>query len=130
MPYDELISTDNISVAVPTKTNENFRRARFLNGAAKSADFTAWADDGTGSPKDIYFVTTAAATIAATLPSAASTDAAAGRICTFIKVDSGAGSIRVTADSPQTVDGASFVTVSTQYDSVTVVSNGAEWFTI
>jgi hypothetical protein len=49
---------------------------------------------------------------------------------TVVKVDSGAGTVRVTGDGSETVDGAAYAALSSQYDSVTVVSNGTEWFTI
>lgn len=130
MTYNELQSTDDLSVSVPNKINGNFRRARFLNGASHTADFTVFDDDTTGSLKDIYYVSTGASTIIATLPDCTVGDASNGRIVTFVKTDSGAGSVRITADGSQTVNGASFVSLSTQYESKTVASDGTEWFEI
>lgn len=131
MTYNELESTDDLSATVPSKINGNFRRARFLNVATKSADFTIFDDDTTGNLKDIYFVTTGTSTIVATLPAASDTDPGNGRVVTVVKVDSGSGTVRVTGDGSDTVDGAAYQAATSQYDSVTVISDGtSEWFTI
>jgi len=132
MTYQELQSTDDISYTVPTKINENFRKRSFLNRAAKSADFTVWADDTDGSPLDMYLVTTAAATIVATLPSHASGDASLGRTVTVMKADAGAGTVRITPDGSETINGtASYVALSSQFDYRVLVYDGsAGWVVI
>ena len=131
MSYQELDLTDDLSLTVPTKINENFRKRSFLNTASKSADFTAWADDATGSPRDIYFVTTGASTITATLPSVASADAAAGRTVTIVKVDAGAGSVTIDADGSETINGSATVSLASQYDFRTLIGDGATgWIVI
>lgn len=131
MTYNPLESTDDLSVSVPNKINANFRRARFLNTSSKSADFTIFDDDTTGNLKDIYFVTTGSSTIVATLPPATDTDPGNGRVVTVVKIDSGAGTVRVTGSGSDTVNGATYQAASSQYDSVTVISDGtSEWFTI
>lgn len=130
MTYSELQGTDDISFTLPTNVNENFRKRAFLNAAAKSADFTVWDDDAAGSPKDIYLVTTASATITATLPAVGSDDASAGRVCTIMKVDAGAGSVTIDANSSETINGATTVSLSSQYAYRTLISNGTEWFVI
>jgi hypothetical protein len=130
MTYQPLVQTDDLSETVPTKINENFRKRAFLNAAAKSADFTVWADDGSGEPRDIYLVTTGASTITATLPTVASGDASLGRVCTVMKVDSGAGSVTIDGNGSQTINGSATVSLASQYDYRTLVSNGTEWFVI
>jgi len=131
MTYQELQLTDDLSYTVPTKINENFRKRSFLNVAAQSADFTIWADDTAGSPRDLYAVTTAAATIVATLPSHASGDASLGRTVTVMKVDAGAGTVRITPDGSETINGtASFVALSSQFDYRTLVYDGASGWVI
>ena len=134
MTYQELISTDDISVTVPDKINENFRRRAFLNDAAMSASFTVWADDvvGSGEPFDLYLVTTAAATIVATLPDCTVTtgDAYKGRVVTVMKVDAGAGAVTLDGHGAQTINGATTVSLSSQYNYRTLFSNGVEWFVI
>lgn len=130
MTYSELLSTDDLSESVPTKINENFRKRAFLNAAALSASFTVWADDSAGDPTDIYLVTTASSTIVATLPAAASTDAAGGRVVTIMKADSGAGSVTIDGDGSETINGATTVSLASQYNYRTIVSNGTTWFVI
>jgi hypothetical protein len=130
MTYSELVSTDDLSESVPTKINENFRKRSFLNAAAMSASFTVWADDSAGDPTDIYLVTTASSTIVATLPAAASADAAAGRVVTIMKVDSGGGSVTIDGDGSETINGATTVSLASQYHYRTIVSNGTTWFVI
>jgi hypothetical protein len=129
--YQELDFVDDLSYTVPTKINENFRKRSFLNQAAKSADFTVWADDSAGSPKDMYGVTTGASTIVATLPSVASGDAADGRTVTVMKMDAGAGTVRITPDGSETINGtASFVALSSQYDYRTLVYDGGSGWVV
>ena len=131
MTYQELQSTDDISYTVPTKINENFRKRSFLNRAAKSADFTVWADDTDGSPFDMYLVTTGSSTITATLPTHASGDANDGRTVTIMKADSGSGSVTIDADGSETINGATTVSLSTQYHFRTLVYDGsAGWVVI
>lgn len=131
MTYQELVATDDLSYTVPTKINENFRSRAFLNVAAKSADFTVWTDDASGSPKDLYAVTTAASTITATLPTVASGDASLGRVVTIMKVDAGGGSVTIDADGSETINGSATVSLSSQYDYRTLVYDGSsEWIVI
>ena len=129
MTYNEIELTDNISTS-PDKINANFRKRAFLNVAAKSADFTVWTDDTAGSPKDVYFVTTAAATITVTLPTVASGDALNGRAVTIMKVDSGAGSVSIDADGVEEINGATTKSPLSQYDFAELVSDGTAWYVI
>lgn len=131
MTYQPLLSTDDLAETVPTKLNENARTERFLNVYAKSAAFVPWADDSSGSPKDIYLVTTSTSTFAATLPAANSTDAAAGRPVTIMKADAAVGTCNITPDGSDTINGsASAIALSTQYHYRTLVSNGTTWFVV
>lgn len=131
MTYQELDSADDLSYTVPTKLNETARKRSFLNGAAMSAGFTVWADDSAGSPKDIYFVTTAAATIVAALPTVASGDASLGRTVTIMKIDAGAGSVTIDPDSSETINGAATVSLASQYHYRTLMYDGATgWIVI
>ena len=129
MSYQELVSTDTISESVPNKINANFLAARHLNGAAKTSSFTAWSDDATGSPKDIYFVASAGGNVTVTLPDCTAGDAATGRVLTVFKTDS-ANDVILDGDGSQTINGATTVTMSSQYNYRTIVSNGTEWFVI
>lgn len=129
MTYQELVSTDDLSESVPTKLNQNFLYRNHLNGAAKTASFTAWADDATGSPKDIYFCASAGGNVTVTLPDATAGVAALGRVVTIFKVDA-ANDVILDADGSQTINGATTVTMSAQYNYRTIISNGTEWFVI
>lgn len=51
------------------------------------------------------------------------------RVLTF-KLISATNTVTIDADSPQTLDGTTGVTLATQYEYVTVVSDGADWFII
>tara|TARA_R100001530_G_scaffold128545_1_gene98339 strand:+ start:86 stop:481 length:396 start_codon:yes stop_codon:yes gene_type:complete len=129
MTYQELLLTDDLSYTVPTKINSNFLYRAMLNGAAKTASFTAWSDDAAGSPKDIYFCASAGGDVTVTLPDATAGDALLGRVVTIFKVDA-ANDVIIDGDGVQTINGAPTVTMSSQYDYHTIISNGTEWFVI
>tara|TARA_Y100000310_G_scaffold336739_1_gene422107 strand:- start:11675 stop:12073 length:399 start_codon:yes stop_codon:yes gene_type:complete len=129
MTYQELVATDDLSESVPSKINSNFLARANLNGSAMTADFTVWADDATGSPKDIYFCASAGGNVTATLPDATTGDAAAGRVVTIFKVDA-ANDVIIDGNGSQTINGATTVTMSSQYNYRAVISDGTEWFTI
>ncbi len=130
MTYQELVSTDDLSETVPSKINSNFLYRSHLNVAAKSANFTVWTDDATGSPKDVYLVTTGASTITVSLPTATTGDASTGRVVTIMKADAGAGSVTIDADGTEEINGSTTVSLSSQYNYRTLVSDGTEWFVI
>ena len=130
MSFSPLLPTDDLSFSVPLKINEGFRSRAMLNVSAMSADFTVWADDSSGSPKDVYLVTTGASTITATLPAVSSADATAGRVVTILKIDGGAGSVTIDGDGSETINGSTTVSLTSQYDYRTIVSDGLEWIVI
>lgn len=53
-----------------------------------------------------------------------------GRMHTIKKIDSSVNAITIDPHSSETIDGASTHTLSSQYDTVTLVSDGTEWFII
>lgn len=85
---------------------------------AKSAAYTATAADNV----IVCNSTTAAFTV--TLPTAVG---ALGRTYTVKKTDSSANAVTVDPNGAQTVDGAATYTLAKQWQSVTVVSDGANW---
>lgn len=90
--------------------------------AAKSANF---AFDGTFRTAR---VTTAAAAVTGTLPTAVGCD---GRRYTMVKVDSGAGAATWGTTSSQTINGAAPGAMSsTQWGKETVESDGAHWIKV
>ena len=131
MTYQALLTTDDLAETVPTKINENFRKRSFLNIAAMSATFEVWADDATGSPKDLYLVTTSTSTFDVDLPAVATADATAGRVVTIMKADAAVGTANINPSGSETINGsATSVALSTQFHYRTLVSNGTEWFVI
>lgn len=90
---------------------------------AKSASFSA------GGDGRAYAITVGAGVITVTLPPAARWN---GKSITFKRVDAGAGSVTLTTNSTETVDGTNdpsglFNGSGTQYDVLTIVSDGANW---
>jgi len=129
MTYQPLLVTDDLASSVPSKLNENARTERFLNGAAKSATFVVWADDSSGSPKDIYYVTTGSSAITATLPAAGA--AYTGRVVTVMKVDAGSGAVTLDGNASETINGATTVAIAaTQFHYRTIICDGSNWLVI
>lgn len=129
MTYTPLLTTDDLAVTVPSNVNENFRKRSFLNAAAMTASFVVWADDSSGSPKDIYLCASAGGNVTATLPAVGDADPTAGRVVTIFKVDA-ANDVIIDGDGSETINGATTVTMSSQYDWRTLISNGTTWFVI
>lgn len=48
----------------------------------------------------------------------------------FIIKNSGAGVITIEGDGSETIDGVTFKTLAVQYESMTVVSSGANWIIV
>ena len=92
---------------------------RLFSQEAQSASFTV--------DQTFTWVTTGGTTRTATLPTALGI---AGRQYTIKKVDAGIGLVVVDADGAQTIDGALAYTLYAQYDSVTIVSDGAVWWVV
>lgn len=87
--------------------------------------YTALSSNTTLDSTHDYIAATAGASgITITLPTAASDT---GRTYTIQKVDSAAGTVTVATTSSQTISGPTTRLLATQWDSITVVSNGANW---
>jgi hypothetical protein len=65
--------------------------------------------------------------ITMTLPPAA---LLSGRIYVFKRINSGANAVIVDPSGAETIDGAATYTLSAQWNSVTIMSNGTAWFII
>jgi len=68
-----------------------------------------------------------AGAITMTLPSAALVP---GRIYVFKRINSGANAVVVDPSGAETIDGAATHTLSAQWNSVTIMSDGTAWFII
>jgi hypothetical protein len=66
-----------------------------------------------------------AGAVTVNLPPAAS----ATRIVTVVKVDASVNLVTIDADGAETIDGATTRTLSSQWASVNLISDGTEWFT-
>lgn len=53
-----------------------------------------------------------------------------GRIYAFKRVNSGANAVVIDPNAAETIDGAATYTLSAQWNSVTIMSNGTAWFII
>jgi len=94
------------------------------------------------TPGDVRSVTTAYAalltdglvladaTSAAFAVTLLSVGAGAGQILTVKKTDASANAVTITASGSNLIDGASTYALSTQYQSVTVLSDGVAWWVI
>lgn len=90
---------------------------------ALSVDSTFANNDTISS--DINLVTTGASNLTIKLPAPS-----AGKVVRVKKVDSGVGTVIVAQNSAETVDGAASKTLYYQYESMTFVSDGTNWFIV
>lgn len=89
----------------------------------RSIDSTFSNNDTIGS--DINLVSGGAGGITVKLPAPAS-----GKLVVVKKVDSGAGPVTVARNSSETIDGATSKALYYQYESMTFVSDGTNWYII
>lgn len=97
-------------------------RSATTSTVTKSASFSAYG-------ANVFLVTTGAGVIVCTLPAAALMK---GQRITFKKMDAGAGSITLTTNGTETIDGTNDPTLvlsgaGTQYDVLTILSDGSNW---
>ena len=119
MSHPNFFKTDTISYDLPTKLNLlSGIYTNAVNRVAKSVAFTVWAGD-TDTVKEHYYACDG--TFAATLVAATDADAADGRLV-YIK-NIGAGTITVTPDGSDTVEGAATLALAPN-DSATLCSDG------
>jgi hypothetical protein len=83
-------------------------------GSIVSGDYAILADSTSGA-------------ITINLPTAA---ILAGRIFVFKRVNAGANNVVIDPAASETIDGAATYTLSAQWASVTIISNGTNWFII
>lgn len=88
--------------------------------AAKTIDFTADSTEATH-----YTVDASGGAVTATLPLIS--DATNNRF-SFIKTDSSTLDVTVTAQSGESINGASTSSLLSQYDSVVVYNDGTDWW--
>ena len=74
---------------------------------------------------DINLCTGGVGGITVTLPTVAT-----GKVTTVKKIDSDAGTVVVQRGGSSVIDGATTATLSYQYEGITLVCNGTDWFII
>lgn len=85
---------------------------------------TVTADTTVGSTTSTVFASSSSGAKTMTLPLAAKAE---GRSIKFVKTGS-SGTIVVDGNGSETINGSANFTLTAQYDSVEVTSNGTEWF--
>lgn len=91
--------------------------------SVSSANYTILDTDGYHTIE----VNTGASDRTVTLPTVADNS---GRAIVITKTDSGAGYVIIDGEGAETVNGDTTVSLHHQYDSITVQSNGSEWFIV
>jgi hypothetical protein len=116
--FADLSSTQTLAAKTLTNPLLNGKRAAITT---RTSAYTATTSDHT----IICNATTAAFTV--TLPTAVGNT---GQMYSIKKIDASANAITIATTSSQTIDGVTTRTLSTQYQGVTVQSDGANWFVI
>ena len=112
------IATNTADIATNTISINELRQS-----ATKTGDYIITDSDELHT----IYVTTAAATITITLPTAAdNTD----RELLIIKEDSGAGKITIDGEGAETIQGEATLDVGIQYAGIKIKCDGTEWFII
>jgi len=105
------------------------RIATYLQGggATRGAYRSVTATGNVVSGDYLIIADAAGGAITMTLPPAALVP---GRIYVFKRINSGGNAVIVDPSGAETIDGAATYTLSAQWNSVTIMSNGTAWFII
>ena len=108
-----------------------------VNGAATFngiVDMNSGLQLATVTKTGTYTIATSDHTVFADATSAAFTltlpAAAAGLRFEIVKIDSGANIVTIDGNGSETINGATTYALNLQYDSITIVSNGSNWFIV
>lgn len=120
------VAADSISVLVNSDLGINATGLFISNGAIteikRSRTVSSISTTSTLS-SDINLCTAGAGGITVTLP-----DVAIGKKIVIKKIDSGAGTVIIERGGSSTIDGANIIQLYYQYEAVTLVSDGTNWF--
>ncbi len=123
--YVSKTDTSAQSIASQLTTSGNLKIASGMwrtDILSKDAAYTATIND------DIIKGDTSAGGFTITLPAVAT---ATGKVLTFIRIGAGANALTIDGNAAETIDGAATnATMDAQYDSLTIVCDGTEWFII
>jgi hypothetical protein len=119
-----VLGTGNVGIGtyLPAATL-NVKGSVALSTVAKTANYTATASDYA----ILVNTTTGGADVTITLPAAA---AVPGRTYIIKKVDASVYNVIIDGNAAETIDGAATFTFNTQYQAITVVCDGTEWWII
>jgi len=92
-----------------------------VNVSSKSSSDTVLATDA------ILLADATSGAVTLTLPAAS---AVSGRVYNFKKIDSSSNNVTIARDGSDTIDGATSFVLDSQYEAITLVSNGSNWFII
>jgi hypothetical protein len=100
--------------------NANFAAGRLLSVRAEATAYTA-ADD------DVILCDASGGAFSVTLPAVAGST---GHVYTIKKTDVSANAVTIDGDASETIDGATTLALSAQYDFATIICDGSEWHVI
>lgn len=100
------------------------RQLPFVTAASRRNVVTKAATGSIALTEDVVLATGGAGGITLTLPSAVGRS---GAIFDIVKVDAGAGAVTVDGNGAETINGATTYSLSNQWDSVTIISDGTNW---
>lgn len=115
------IVNDDISVAFADAVERYKTKATIITKSDSDSPYSV----GTGD--DLILASAASAALAINLPAASGLT---GRIVTVKATSVAGGNVTVNANGSETIDGAGTVTISTQYETCTVVCDGSNWHRI
>lgn len=98
-----------------------------VTAAARTTVRAVTADDAANLSDDLLVVDATAGAVTIALPAAAG---AFGAAFAVKKVDASGNAVTIDANGAETIDGAATVSISTQWETVRVVSDGSGWFVL
>ncbi len=119
------LMTDNVNrFVLGASGGVQFATGTYLPTVSKNANYTATINDHT------IRVDASGGSRTITLPTAAAaynSTVGAGMVLIIKKTDSSGNSVIIDGDGSETIDGATTVTITTQYQSYKIQSNGTSW---
>ena len=113
--------SDNVGISIAPTSGLHVNSSFALSNVSKTSSYTATASDHS------LFCDATSGNLTITLPSATG---CAGRVYVIKKIDSGANLVTIGCSGSETIDGASNYQLSSQYESITMQSNGSNWYII
>ena len=122
-----LINTYN---KVINQSNSTYINGRAVSGESSIALVTSNKTVGTSGDDDAttYLCDATSGNITINLPSASDYNNAPP--ITFKKIDASANTVTIDGDGSETIDGATTKVLSAQYNSITIISDGENWWIV